>query len=229
MISAQIGTNEAARITCIKPSGTTSLVLGTASGIHAWHNDYYLRTMRFNKNEDIASYLMVNHPELCEDDVLRPKDTVCVRIPVKAPEGSILRTETALDTLERVKKFATKWIVPGHLNGDNTHNVSATISIDKERRFPIWSVEGQTTETIDEWEVVGAWMWKNREVYNGLSCLPNFGGSYKQAPFEDITKEQYDEKINSLKSIDLTNVTELDDTVNFNESVACGGGACEIV
>ena len=229
MISAQIGTNEAARITCIKPSGTTSLVLGTASGIHAWHNDYYLRTMRFNKNEDIASYLMVNHPELCEDDVLRPTDTVCVRIPVKAPKGSILRTETALDTLERVKKFATKWIVPGHLNGDNTHNVSATISIDKERRFPIWNVEGQTTETIDEWEVVGAWMWKNREVYNGLSCLPNFGGSYKQAPFEDITKEQYDEKINSLKSIDLANVTELDDTVNFNESVACGGGACEIV
>jgi ribonucleoside-diphosphate reductase alpha chain len=229
MISAQIGTNEAARITCIKPSGTTSLVLGTASGIHAWHNDYYLRTMRFNKNEDIASYLMVNHPELCEDDVLRPTDTVCVRIPVKAPEGSILRTETAIDTLERVKRFATEWIKPGHVNGDNTHNVSATISIDKERRFPIWNVEGQTTETIDEWEVVGAWMWKNREVYNGLSVLNYFGGSYLQAPFEDITKEQYDEKINSLKSIDLTNVTELDDTVNFNESVACGGGACDIV
>ena len=212
MISAQIGTNEAARVTCIKPSGTTSLVLGTASGIHAWHNDYYLRTMRFNKNEDIASYLMVNHPELCEDDVLRPTDTVCVRIPVKAPEGSILRTETALDTLERVKKFATKWIVPGHLNGDNTHNVSATISI-----------------LEDGWKEVGTWMWENREVYNGLSVLPHFGGSYQQSPFEDITKEQYDEKINSLKSIDLTNVTELDDTVNFNESVACGGGACDLV
>tara|TARA_R110000868_G_scaffold14285_13_gene66447 strand:+ start:3673 stop:5556 length:1884 start_codon:yes stop_codon:yes gene_type:complete len=221
MVSAQIGTNEAARITCIKPSGTTSLVLGTASGIHAWHNDYYLRTMRFNKNEDIASYLMVNHPELCEDDVLRPTDTVCVRIPVKAPEGSILRTETAIDTLERVKRFATEWIVPGHVNGDNTHNVSATISIDKDRMY--------YHKTQDEWEVVGAWMWKNREVYNGLSVLPHFGGSYKQAPFEDITKEQYDEKINSLKSIDLANVTELDDTVNFNESVACGGGACEIV
>ena len=212
MVSAQIGTNEAARITCIKPSGTTSLVLGTASGIHAWHNDYYLRTMRFNKNEDIASYLMVNHPELCEDDVLRPTDTVCVRIPVKAPEGSILRTETALDTLERVKKFATKWILPGHVNGDNTHNVSATISI-----------------LEDGWKEVGDWMWTNREVYNGLSVLPHFGHTYLQAPFEDITKEQYDEKINSLKSIDLANVTELDDTVNFNESVACGGGACEIV
>ena len=212
MVSAQIGTNEAARITCIKPSGTTSLVLGTASGIHAWHNDYYLRTMRFNKNEDIASYLMVNHPELCEDDVLRPTDTVCVRIPVKAPEGSILRTETALDTLERVKKFATKWILPGHVNGDNTHNVSATISI-----------------LEDGWKEVGDWMWTNREVYNGLSVLPHFGHTYLQAPFEDITKEQYDEKINSLKSIDLANVTELDDTVNFNESVACGGGACDII
>jgi len=89
MISESIGTNEAARITCIKPSGTTSLVLGTASGIHAWHAPYYLRTMRFGKTEDIASYLIVNHPELVEDDVLRPHDTICVRIPVKAPEGSI--------------------------------------------------------------------------------------------------------------------------------------------
>ena len=89
---------------------TTSLTLGTSSGIHAWHNDYYLRTMRFGKNEAIATYLMINHPELCEDDVLRPHDTLCVRIPVKAPEGSILRTETAIDTLERVKKFASEWI-----------------------------------------------------------------------------------------------------------------------
>jgi len=211
MVSAQIGTNEAARITCIKPSGTTSLVLGTASGIHAWHNDYYLRTMRFNKNEDIASYLMVNHPELCEDDVLRPTDTVCVRIPVKAPEGSILRTETALDTLERVKKFATQWIVPGHVNGDNTHNVSATISI-----------------LEDGWKEVGDWMWTNREVYNGLSVLPHFGGSYQQSPFEDITEQEYKDKILHLKSLDLTNVTEIDDNVEFSQVTACAGGACSV-
>ena len=210
-ISAIIGTNEAARITCIKPSGTTSLVLGTASGIHAWHAPYYLRTMRFNKSEDLAMYLEINHPELCEDDVLRPKDTLCVRIPVAAPEGSILRTESPLDTLERVKKFATEWILPGHINGDNTHNVSATISI------------------TDEWEVVGQWMWTNRNVYNGLSVLPYFGGSYKQAPFEDITKEQYEEKIISLQSVDLTKVTELDDSVDFGAIAACSGpGGCEI-
>ena len=244
MISAILGTNEAARITCIKPSGTTSLVLGTASGIHAWHNDYYLRTMRFNKNEDIASYLMVNHPELCEDDVLRPTDTVCVRIPVKAPEGSIFRTETAIDTLERVKKFSLQWIKPGHINGDNTHNVSATISIDSNKYYLSdfgpdngyqFFKEGPLTpsEKIDcaettEWEAVGAWMWTNRDVYNGLSVLPFFGGTYKQAPFEDITKEEYEQRIASLKSIDLTKVIELDDSVDFGQVAACAGGACEI-
>ena len=211
IISEKIGTNEAARVTCIKPSGTTSLVLGTASGIHAWHNDYYLRTMRFGKNEDVASYLMVNHPELVEDDVLRPQDTVCVRIPVKAPEGSIFRTESPIDTLERVKKFSIEWIKEGHLIGDNTHNVSATISLKPE-----------------EWEHVGQWMWDNREHYNGLSVLPYWGGTYKQAPFEDITKEEYETRLAALHTLDLTKVTELDDTVEFGQVAACAGGACEI-
>ena len=239
MISALIGTNEAARLTCIKPSGTTSLVLGTASGIHAWHAPYYLRTMRFNKNEDIASYLIVNHPELCEDDVLRPTDTVCVRIPVKAPEGSIFRTETALDTLERVKRFSLEWIKPGHVNGDNTHNVSATVSIDKSRMYTEFSPMGAFPPndsvyklaedgTIDEWEVVGEWMWSNREFYNGLSVLPYFGGNYSQAPFEDITEEEYNKRISSIHSVDLTKVIEMDDTVDFGQVSACSGNQCEV-
>jgi len=235
-VSAMIGTNEAARITCIKPSGTTSLVLGTASGIHAWHAPYYLRTMRFNKNEAIALYLMINHPELCEDDVLRPADTVCVRIPVKAPEGSIFRTETAVDTLERVKKFSTEWVKSGHINGANTHNVSATISIDKGRKYiGVNMSDGQGvryTEVadgyMDEWQVVGDWMWDNREVYNGLSVLPYFGGSYQQAPFEDITEEEYNKRIASVQEIDLTKVVEMDDNVDFGQVAACAGGACEI-
>ena len=211
IISEKIGTNETARVTCIKPSGTTSLVLGTASGIHAWHNDYYLRTMRFGKNEDVASYLMVNHPELVEDDVLRPHDTICVRIPVKAPEGSIFRTESPIDTLERVKKFSIEWIKEGHLIGDNTHNVSATISLKEE-----------------EWPVAREWMWNNREHYNGLSVLPYFGHTYKQAPFEDITEQEYTTRLNALHTLDLTKVVELDDTVEFGQVVACAGGACEI-
>jgi ribonucleoside-diphosphate reductase alpha chain len=236
MISEKIGTNEAARLTCIKPSGTTSLVLGTASGIHAWHNDYYLRTMRFNKTEDIATYMLINHPELCEDDVLRPNDTVCLRIPVKAPEGSIYRTETALDTLERVKKFSQEWINEGHLNGANTHNVSATISIDKNRMYTVPGIKeienkyalGLDPYQIDEWEKVGQWMWENRDVYNGLSVLNYDGGSYTQAPFEDITEGKYNDLISHLKSVDLTNVIEMDDTVDFGAIQACGGGACEV-
>ena len=211
LVSEQTGINEAARITCIKPSGTTSLVLGTASGIHAWHAPHYLRTMRFGKNEDVAAYLMVNHPELCEDDVLRPTDTVCVRIPVKAPEGSIFRTETPLETLERVKKFSTEWIKNGHISGDNTHNVSATVSIKQ-----------------DEWVSVGEWMWQNRDVYNGLSVLPFWEHTYKQAPFEDITEEEYNKRISALHALDLTKVTELDDSVDFGAIQACAGGACDI-
>lgn len=217
-----IGINKAARITCIKPSGTTSLVLGTSSGIHAWHNDYYLRTMRFGKNEDIATYLTINHPELCEDDVLRPHDTLCVRIPVKAPEGSVFRTETAIDTLERVKKFTTEWIKSGHYSGDNTHNVSATVSIDKNRKYD------HMFFVMDEWEAVSKWMWENKEFYNGLSVLPYFGGSFVQAPFEDITKEEYEERVKHLKSIDLRNVVEMDDSVDFSQIAACAGAQCEI-
>jgi hypothetical protein len=212
LISEVIGTNEAARVTCIKPSGTTSLVLGTASGIHAWHAPHYLRTMRFNKTEDLALYLEINHPELCEDDVLRPKDTMCVRIPVKAPEDSIMRTETAIDTLERVKRFSQEWILPGHVNGANTHNVSATISVKEE-----------------EWEVVGEWMWNQQEFYNGLSVLPAFDHTYQQAPFENITEEEYNTRINTLKAIDLTKVMEIDDNVEFSQVTACSGpNGCEI-
>ena len=230
-VSGQIGTNKAARLTCIKPSGTTSLVLGTASGIHAWHNDYYLRTMRFNKTEDIATYMLINHPELCEDDVLRPNDTVCLRIPVKAPEGSIYRTETALDTLERVKKFSQEWINEGHVDGANTHNVSATVSIDSQRKigsgkFDMMGNEGKVI--VNEWETVGKWMWDNRDVYNGLSVLPYSEHTYQQAPFEDITEEKYNDLISHLKSVDLRNVIEMDDSVDFGSIQACGGGACEV-
>jgi ribonucleoside-diphosphate reductase alpha chain len=209
--SEQININEAARVTCIKPSGTTSCVLGTSSGIHAWHNDYYLRTVRFNKNEDIAMFLQVNHPELCEDDVLRPHDTLCVRIPIKAPEGAILRTETAIDTLERVKKFSLEWVKEGHCTGDNTHNVSATISIKE-----------------NEWANVGEWMWENKEVYNGLSVLPYWDHTYQQAPFEDISLEEYEKRLSSLHKMDLSKVMEIDDNVEFGAIQACAGGQCSI-
>lgn len=235
LISEQLGINEAARVTCIKPSGTTSCVLGTSSGIHAWYAPYYLRTIRFNKTEDIASYLSIYHPELCEDDILRP-DTLCVRIPIAAPEGSIFRTESALETLERVKKFSLEWIKPGHNSGKNTHNVSATINI---KKIPLMiETEKGFVQKLDvnnnpvwfenEWTEVGDWMWNNKDVYNGLSVLNYDNGSYTQAPFEEITKEEYEKRSGVLKSIDLTKIIEQDDNIDFGAISACSGSQCEI-
>lgn len=210
-IAMLIGIKPAARITCIKPSGTTSCVLGCSSGIHAWYAPYYLRSLRFNKQEDIAAFLMKNHPELCEDDLLRPTDTLVVRIPIKAPDGSIFRNESAIQTLDRVKHFSQKWVKTGHITGVNTHNVSATINIKEE-----------------EWEEVGNWMWLNREYYNGLSVLPYDNGSYVQAPFEEITEEEYYERVKYIKNIDLTELVELDDSVDFGAIAACSSGQCEV-
>tara|TARA_R110002051_G_scaffold1671_2_gene9459 strand:+ start:3820 stop:5676 length:1857 start_codon:yes stop_codon:yes gene_type:complete len=206
-----IGINKAARCTTVKPAGTTSLVLGTSSGIHAWHNDYYIRRIRVGKNESIYQHLMEHHPELVADEYFRPHDTAVIEIPQKAPKGAILRTESPFQLLDRIKKVATDWVRGGHRKGSNTHNVSATISL-KEK----------------DWEYTGEWMWENREYYNGLSVLPYDGGTYIQAPFEDITKTKYKEMMKSLTSVDLSNVSEIEDNTNLSGELACAGGACEI-
>jgi ribonucleoside-diphosphate reductase alpha chain len=190
---------------------TTSLTLGTSSGIHAWHNDYYIRRIRVGKNEAIYSYLLENHPELVEDEYFRPHDTAVISVPQKAPEGAILRTESAIELLERVKKVHKEWIKPGHRSGQNTHNVSATVSIKPE-----------------EWEEIGWWMWGNRKSYNGLSVLNYDGGTYTQSPFEDITEEQYEEMVKYLHNIDLSKVVELDDNTELKENLACSGNSCEL-
>jgi len=211
-VAKLIGINNAARTTTVKPSGTSSLVLGTSSGIHAWHNDYYVRRIRVGKNEAIYTYLSVNHPELIEDEIFRPHDTAVISIPQKSPEGSILRYESSFDLLERVKKVSQEWIKPGHRSGQNSHNVSATISLKE-----------------DEWEYAGEWMWENRKFYNGLSVLPYNGGTYQQAPFEDCDEQTYEKMMKSLSNLDLTKVIELQDNTNLSGEVACAGGACEIV
>ena len=132
-VAKLIGIKKASRVTCVKPSGTTSCVLGTSSGIHTWHSPYYIRTMRFNKSETIAKYLMENHPEICEDEFYSPKHTLCVRIPIKAPENALTRNdETPIEFLERIKFYYNNWVKPGHINGINTHNISATISVKPE-------------------------------------------------------------------------------------------------
>ena len=211
-ISKLIGINEAARMTCIKPSGTSSLVLGCSSGIHAWHNDYYIRRIRVGKNEAIYSYLSIYHPELLEDCFFKPKIDAVISIPQKAPDYSIYRTENAIDLLERIKYFHENWIDSGHSQGNNSHNVSATVSIKNE-----------------EWDNVGEWMWKNRKHYNGLACLPFDGGSYVQAPFEDCDSMTFDKLFSKLHEIDLTKVIEMNDNTNLKGELACSSGVCEIV
>jgi ribonucleoside-diphosphate reductase alpha chain len=207
-----IGINKAARCTTVKPAGTTSLVLGTSSGIHAWHNRYYIRRIRVGKNEAIYTYLSIHHPELLEDDYFRPHDTAVISIPQEAPKGSIMRNESPMDLLERVKRVATEWVKSGHRKGSNSHNVSATISV-KDK----------------EWDEVGEWMWANKDHYNGLSVLPYDGGTYVQAPFEDCTKAVYDEMCKTLHSVDLTKVVEMTDNTDLSGELACAGGACEVV
>ena len=210
-VAELIGINRSARTTTVKPAGTTSLTLGTSSGIHAWHNDYYVRRIRVGKNEAIYTYLAEYHPELVEDEYFRPHDTAVISIPQQAPEGAILRTESPFALLDRIKKVHLEWVKPGHRSGNNTHNVSATVSL-----------------KADEWEMAGEWMWENRDHYNGLSVLPYDGGTYTQAPFEDISKDQYEVMLQSLTNIDLTQVIELDDNTDLSGELACAGGACEI-
>jgi ribonucleoside-diphosphate reductase alpha chain len=211
-IAEIIGVNKAARVTTVKPSGTSSLVLGTASGIHAWHNQHYIRRIRVGKNEAIYTYLSIHHPELVEDDFFKPTIQAVISVPQQAPVGSILRTEDVMDMLERVKKFNVQWVKKGHRKGANTNNVSATVSIKE-----------------DEWEKVGKWMWDNKETFNGLSVLPYHGGTYTQAPFEDITAEQFNEMTGHLHGIDLSKVVEFDDNTVLMDQAACASGACEVV
>ena len=210
-VAGILGINKAARVTTIKPAGTSSLTLGCSSGIHAWHNDYYLRRVRVGKNEAIYTHLAINHPELVEDEYFRPHDTAVIGVPQKAPDHAILRTESPLQLLERVKWFNQNWIKPGHRNGMNTHNISATVSIREH-----------------EWDAVGNWLWENKEHYNGLSVLPFDGGSYIQAPFEDITKEKYEQLMQTLHDVDLSKVVEFDDNTDLTGEIACSGNSCEV-
>jgi ribonucleoside-diphosphate reductase alpha chain len=208
-VAKLLGINPAKRVTCIKPEGTGSLVLGTSSGVHAWHNHYYKRRLRVGKNEAIYKYLLDEVPEILEDEVFG--DGAVITIPVKAPDSAKIRTEDVTQFLERVKYFTNSWVKSGHNGGMNTHNVSATVSIKPE-----------------DWGKVSLWLWDNQDSFNGLSFLPYDTGTYVQAPFEDIDEDEYVRFSKHIRRINLEEVLELEDNTNLQGELACAGGACEI-
>jgi len=211
-VAKLLNINKAARVTTVKPSGTSSLVLGCSSGIHAWHDNYYIRRIRVGKNEAIYTYLNIYHPELVEDDIFKPTQQAVISVPQSSPESAITRAESTFDLLERTKRFNLEWVRAGHRKGENHNNVSCTINVKQ-----------------GEWAQVGQWVWNNRDTYNAMSFLPEDLGTYKQAPFESITEEQYKTLSVNLHTIDLRNVVEMSDNTSLVDQAACAGNNCEII
>ena len=211
--AVKTGINKAARTTAVKPSGTSSMVLNSSSGVHAWFSPYYIRRMRVLKTEAIYKYMKRKIPKLVEDDYFQSSTQGIISIPIKAPDNAITRNdETTLDQLERVKKINIEWVHPGHRSGENKNNVSATVFVKQ-----------------DEWDMVEKWMWENRKYYTGISVLPYDGGqSYKQAPFEEIDEDKYNELMEYIKELNLDQVKEDEDFTAIKEVVACGAGGCDL-
>lgn len=207
----RIGVEPAARTTLGKPEGTASTVLKTSSGIHAYHAPFYLRRVRYKRNEPVAEYLSEHLPELVEPDAFDP-DQLILTLPQRAPEGAVVQgEEDAITFLERVGRFNREWVVPGHRRGPNYNNMSATISL-----------------RSDEWDAVGEWLWRNRDDYQGLSFLPADDHTYVQAPFEACDRETYDRLYALVEQIDLADVREVEDQTALTAEAACAGGACEV-
>lgn len=210
-IAKKIGINAAARTTAVKPEGTVSTIVGSSSGVHDRHSAYYIRRIRMNENDSLARYLKSVIPDLVEPDTFSASGVV-VSIPQESPKGAITRDmSTALDILKRANMYNQNWIAPGHRSGANTHNCSVTINVRE-----------------NEWEGLAEELWNTRNQYTGVSLLPYDGGTYVQAPFEECSKDKFEEMQKLVKTIDLTKVLEIEDFTNRGELVACAGGACEI-
>ena len=190
---------------------TVSTIVGSSSGVHDRHSAYYIRRIRMNANDSLAKYLQYIIPDLVEPDTFSATGVV-VSIPQESPKGAITRDKTsALDMLRRANMYNQNWIAPGHRSGANTHNCSVTISVRDE-----------------EWNDLGEELWNTRNLYTGVSLLPYDGGTYVQAPFEECSKEKFEEMEKLVKHVDLTKVREIEDFTNRGEIVACAGGVCEV-
>ena len=211
IIARKIGINIANRTTCLKPEGNSSAVLGSSSGLHDRHSKYYIRRVRMNEDDAIAKFLMEQMPELMEKEKFS-KNGMVVSIPIESPSTSRFRDQTtAKELFMRALNFNVNWVSEGHRKGANKHNVSVTISVKD-----------------DEWTELGELMWSHRESYGGISLLPYDGGTYVQAPFEEIDEAKFKEMSKLVKEVDLRQVIEMDDYTERSELIACSGGACEL-
>ena len=202
----KIGIPASTAVTCVKPSGTVSQLVGVSSGMHPWHSDYYIRTVRGSKNDPISSFLKDAGIPV-EDDVMKPNDTYVFSFPVKSPLHAITRDKlTALQQLEIWLTYQRHWC---------EHKPSITVSVKE-----------------DEWMEVGAWVYKHFDEVSGISFLPYSEHTYVQAPYQDITKDQYLDLIEKMpKKIDWNALSlyELEDTTTGTQALACVSGECEIV
>jgi len=205
--AGKIGIPESAAITCVKPSGTVSQLVGVSSGMHAWHSPYYIRTVRGSKTDPISTFLKeVGIP--VEDDVMKPNDTYVFSFPVKAPEGAIVRNDlTAIEHLNIWLVYQRAWC---------EHKPSITVSVKE-----------------DEWMEVGAWVYKHFDEVSGISFLPHSDHSYKQAPYQEINEKEYKDLVNQMpKEIRWEDLSfyELEDGTSTNATLACSSdGNCELV
>ena len=202
----KIGIPASAAVTCVKPSGTVSQLVGVSSGMHAWHSDYYIRTVRGDKKDPITKFLKDTGIP-AEDDVMKPNDTTVFSFPVKAPKHAITRDKlTAIQQLEVWLVYQRHWC---------EHKPSITVSVKE-----------------DEWMEVGAWVYKHFDEVSGISFLPYSEHTYVQAPYQEVTKEQYEEMLAKMpKTIDWSALSlyELEDSTTGTQALACMSSDCEIV
>jgi ribonucleoside-diphosphate reductase alpha chain len=204
--------NPAHRLTAIKPEGSASCVVGSSSGVHDRHAEYYIRRVRMNKDDSLYKYLQTVMPDLCEDDIFS-STTGVVSIPQHSPERAITREKsTAIKLLDRAMFLNRNWVAPGHFDGANKNNVSLTVSVKE-----------------NEWEEVCKYMYEKRDIYTGISLLPYDGGTYQQAPFEDIDKDRYNELISKVGDVDVKQVLEAEDNTDRKGMLSCAGASCEII
>jgi len=202
--SAKLGIPTSVAITCVKPSGTVSQLVDSASGIHARHSEYYIRRIRMDKKDPLCGFLTEQGIPL-EDEQARPDSTAIFSFPVKAPEGAITRNDrTAIEQLELWLIYQRHWC---------EHKPSVTITVREE-----------------EWLEVGAWVYGHFDEVSGISFLPHSNHTYVQAPYEEVSKEQYEILVAAMPTdIDWSSFVEEDDFTVASQELACSSsGGCEV-